>query len=158
MLIIFDLSFTILMFFGALYDIKKRIIPNKLCLIMLITFILKSSYLLIFNRNNPEFSYSNFFSSILTGFLLAFITLGIPFFISKTMGGGDIKAGCCIGLFLGFKNTLSLFFISFFSCALFALFINISKTIMKKPKIKTLPFAPFLLLGYFHILSLKYLF
>lgn len=153
---IFDFLFVILIIIASLYDIKKRIIPNKLCLVMLIIVILKLTYTFLININNSNFIYSSYILTTLAGFLLAFISFGVPFYINKSIGGADFKIGCCIGLFLGFNHTLSLLFISFFSSALFAIIININKSITKKPKIKTLPFVPFLLLGSFYIMSIKY--
>lgn len=81
--------------------------------------------------------------------LLGFFTGGgILFFISLVsrggMGGGDIKLGALIGLFLGWKLSL----ISLFLAALFASLIGILLIVLGKKSLKdALPFGPFLALG-----------
>jgi leader peptidase (prepilin peptidase)/N-methyltransferase len=81
--------------------------------------------------------------------LLGFSTGGgILFFITLVsrggMGGGDIKLGALIGLFLGLKLSL----ISLFIAALFASIIGILLIVLGKKSPKdALPFGPFLALG-----------
>lgn len=154
----FDLTFIIMMIIGSFFDIKKRIIPNKICLSLLLITAIKLILIITININNNNFSFIHFFLSLFFALLITLIFLGVPYFINNSIGGGDLKLGCCLGLFLGFKQTASVLFISFLSCAIFAIIINIIKYLTKKPKAKTLPFAPFLLLGLLYTLFIKYFF
>lgn len=150
-----DFAIILMMIFCAYIDIKMRIIPNKLCLSVLLISVLKAFYIIIINFNN-NFKCTNFILSLFLGGLISLLFLGIPFFANNSIGGGDLKLSCCLGLYFGFTATISLLFIAFVSCAFCAIFINIYKHITKKPKVKTLPFAPFLLIGLLYILFIKY--
>lgn len=83
--------------------------------------------------------------------LLGFVTGGGVLFLIALlsrggMGGGDIKLGTLIGLFLGWKLVL----LSLFLAAFFASAAGISLMIIKKKSRKDpIPFGPFLSIGAF---------
>ncbi|MBR3919111.1 MAG: prepilin peptidase [Clostridia bacterium] len=145
-----DCVYFFLLFVASMTDFKKRIIPNKISFLMLNIAIFK----IILQWN---FSKAYIFS-VLGGFFLPLIFIGIPFFINNSMGAGDLKLSAFSGLFLGFRLSIITLCASFFSCALFAIFTGIYNFALKKPKTKTLPFAPFLLLGSLYAIISKYFF
>ncbi len=125
----------------AYIDYKKRIIPNKILLIMLgirIAFIAIECLL-----------YKDLINSIVLSAFLGLITgsgvfLIASFIIRNSLGMGDIKLMGVIGFYVGISDL--------FSCMLFSLIISlivgciliITKKITSKDFI---PFAPFLALG-----------
>ena len=79
--------------------------------------------------------------------LLIFLAIGgITYLILKKegMGGGDIKLVFVIGLFLGLKNFVQVFIVSFFVAAVVSVFLLISRIKNRKDYI---PFGPFLCIG-----------
>lgn len=145
-----DFLYIFLLLIAAITDICKRIIPNKICLLMLILSLFK----IILQWNSGKV----YIFSVFSGFLLPLIIIGIPFFINNSMGAGDLKLSAASGLFLGFRLSLITLCVSFLFCALFAILLKIYKLILKKPNAKTLPFAPFLLFGSLYAMITKYFF
>jgi len=126
---------------AALFDIKRRIIPNILVLCMLGTWVLIITVLLLIDINKAV--------SVLidSGFGLL---LGGGIFISvylvsrKGLGGGDVKFMAAAGLYLGLSSTISAIFYGTVLAALFGIVLILLKKITRKDK---MPLAPFLLVG-----------
>ncbi len=145
--IIFDVIYIILLATISYIDIKHRIIPNKINFLILFFALTKN----IFKLNISFLYYSA------AGFIIALIFVGIPYLIHENMGAGDLKLSAFSGIYWGFYHTLTLLAVSYISCALFAVIINIFKKITKKPKITTLPFAPFVLFGSLYLFAINYI-
>lgn len=145
---IFHIVFFALILVSAIFDFVKRIIPNVLSICILILFIFK----IIFEYSG-NMSYIIINSS--GGFITAFLFVGLPCLINKSMGGGDLKISAAAGVFLGIESILNVLFTAFASCAICGIsliLINKSKfrrcQIQNKTKKRqTMPFAPFLLIG-----------
>lgn len=153
-----------------LTDLKKMFIPDRIILpaiavgtvsLFLLT-IYKVGYLYYYLSQTPVGRYllpphSGYFQRhvLITAqpFLLS-ILMGLViggFFLSliivtrgKGMGGGDVKLGAFIGLMLGFPNALVALVLSFFTGAVFSIFLIL---LGKKHFGQTIPFGPFLVLG-----------
>lgn len=148
--IIFDVMFITSLVAASVTDIKHRKIPNKINIIILFLALTKSI------MQVAVFGSKDIFSS-LAGFVIALIFVGVPYLLHENMGAGDLKLSVFLGIYLGFRHTLTLLAVSYISCALFAIAINIFKRITKKPKITTLPFAPFVLFGSLYLFAINYL-
>lgn len=148
--IIFDVIYIILLTTASVTDIKYRKIPNKINIIILLLALIKSIIQLAL------FGSKDIFSS-LAGFTVALIFVGIPYLLHDNMGAGDLKLSAFSGIYLGFYHTLTLLAVSYISCAIFAAVINVFKRITKKPKITTLPFAPFVLFGSLYLFAINYI-
>lgn len=147
--IVLDIIFLVLCLLAAFIDIKARLIPNKLILLSLLLVILK----IIFSIFYKTFNITIF----LGGFSLALLFIGIPYLINQSIGAGDLKLVCLSGAFLGLQGAFTYLCSSFISCACFALILNLYCLIRKKPRAKTLPFAPFLFIGFFYAIIINYL-
>lgn len=80
--------------------------------------------------------------AVLGGGLLLFIAL-----VSRGgMGGGDVKLGVILGLFLGWQQLLVALFLAVFTGALVGVLLVLLR---KKGRRDAMPFAPFLALGTF---------
>lgn len=130
------LFLTSLLLIISFIDIDHYRIPNPLILIGLGAGILFQIFI-------PFQPFINSLLGFVTGggvlFLIALLSRG-------GMGGGDIKLGALIGLFLGWKwMLLSLFLSAFLASA-----AGVSLMIMRKKSRKDpIPFGPFLSLGVF---------
>ena len=87
------------------------------------------------------------------GIAIALLLTGIPFLINRSMGGGDVKLTSFSGWYAGAQGSLTILFTAFLLCAMTALFIMV----IKRRKISTMPFAPFILVGTIHFLLFAYL-
>lgn len=141
--LIFALIFSLLIVI-AVYDIRHKIIPDKL----VYTFI-AISFLMIFVNYitaSPLFVFPSILD-ILSGPIYA-IPFALLWFVSKGkwMGFGDAKLMLGIGWLLGPVLSLSSFFISFWIGGLVSIIILFCSK--KRVGLKTeVPFAPFLILG-----------
>lgn len=125
----------------AIIDLRKRIIPNRILLIML---GMRGIFLIAEAILYPEYIW-NFVISIMSGSLLAMIILFIAYFIGKKgMGMGDIKMFGVIGCYMGPTAVIGTMFFSFFLAAIYSIFLLIMKRIGTKDEI---PFAPFAYIG-----------
>lgn len=125
----------------AYIDCKKKIIPNKILLVMLILRLI----LII----TEIFLYKDIIYSILLSRFLGLIAGGGAFllaaFIPKnSIGMGDIKLVAIIGFYIGIEDL--------FSCIIWSLLISlisgVALILAKKISSKDMiPFAPFLMLG-----------
>lgn len=153
--LIYNVIFIGIITLSAYTDIKKRIIPNKLVICMIILSLTNLITKLIYSYNTINILH--FLLSTFLGLLIAIIFTGIPYYTNKSIGAGDVKLAGASGLFLGFRPCLQMLFISFLSCAVISIIIVIYNNIQKKPQAKTMPFAPFLLVGAFYSLIIKLL-
>ncbi len=141
-------SYLIFLLFGYLvlsllaifvYDLKYYLIPDKILtpVLLLSLFIFLVTYFLNFNFN--LFNYG-FGMIVFSGFF------AVQYFISKGkwVGGGDIKLGLLLGLWLGFHLTLMALFISYISGAVISIILIVLKLKTRKDII---PFGPFLIAG-----------
>lgn len=116
-------------------DFKMGIIPNRFVL-----FIFLWGFLWQFLR--PDLP----MESALTGFLTGGVLFYVIALASKGgMGGGDIKLMAALGFITGWPYVLVLFMLSFILGALAGGFLLIIK---KKTLKDSLPFAPFLSIGF----------
>lgn len=114
----------IILILASVYDLKYRIIPNYISLlVLLIGFLYGEIY----------------FSGILISILILAICL---FYQENYKGGGDIKLLGALGLVLGFYP---ISFIFILSDLLVIIFRKINKKIGKE--ILELPYAPFILIS-----------
>ena len=130
-----------ILFVAVLIDIKKRIIPNKLCLILLIIVVLFDCYQILLQMENAKV----FGLSFLIGGGIAFIIFFISMLISRGgIGAGDVKLITIIGLCIGSTNILNVIFY-----ILLASFIySIVMLVLRKVKLKDyIAMAPFIYIG-----------
>lgn len=124
--------FSSLLLAASYTDIKKREIPDTVCVFLVLIGFLK-------------FSYPN----------LLGIFIALPFLIAamlkeKSIGGGDIKLTAAVGFVLGFWKGIYGLIIGLTLLILFYIILSISSIIRKKQVAKNLsmPLAPFLGIGF----------
>lgn len=120
-----SLLFVAVLIYAGIYDYKKRIIPDKVHVIIIL-------------------------SALLTGFypgpsILGLLVLPIPFIIpiffnEESIGGGDIKLVGPIGFYLGVTNGLLAIVIGLFLSTLVSI-------LFKRHKNELVPLAPYLATG-----------
>ncbi|HSH51652.1 MAG TPA: prepilin peptidase [Bacteroidales bacterium] len=125
MVVLKNLLFISILIYAGIYDYKKRIIPDKVHVIIMISALLS------------QFS---IIQSIL-GLLILPIPFIIPIFSNEdSIGGGDIKLVGAIGFFLGLtKGTLAMIIGLSLSTIVSLLF--------KKHRNQLVPLAPYLATG-----------
>ena len=113
-------------------DIKRREIPDTVCVLLVLTGFLK-------------FSYTN-----LLGIFVALPFLIAAMFKEKSIGGGDIKLTAAVVFVLGFWKGIYGLIIGLTLLILFYIMLRISSIIRKKQVAKNLsmPLAPFLGIGF----------
>ncbi len=113
-------------------DIKRREIPDTICLLLILTGFLK-------------FSFQN-----LLGIFVALPFLIAAMFKEKSIGGGDIKLTAAVGFVLGFWKEIYGSIIGLTLLILFYIMVRILSIIRKKQVAKNLsmPLAPFLGIGF----------
>ncbi|HEX9060494.1 MAG TPA: A24 family peptidase [Clostridia bacterium] len=130
MKIFFLSAFCLLMLICSIYDIKKRIIPNTLIIIIFSLGLINSVL----------------FSSLKSA-MLGVIIPSLPLLILKSkmkhIGAGDIKLISAIGTWSGWLLNISIFAIASICALIYALSYYFSS----KKQLKSVPFAPFLLFG-----------
>lgn len=124
------------------YDVKNMIIPDEIIwpaiIITLVYWILLSAF---------SHQLSALINPLLGGLVGGgFIGLLVLITRGKGMGVGDIKLAFLIGLVLGFPVVILALFLAFAIGAIWAIILLISK--VKKIK-DALPFAPFLIIGFY---------
>lgn len=122
-------------------DMKHRIIPNRLNLIILETGLIISFLYGITNVNMAK----DYILGMLTGgAIFGIITLlGGLIFGKEAMGLGDIKFTASIGLFFGTYTIAEISLFAFLIAALFSIIILVFRLIVKS-KDEYIPFGPFL--------------
>lgn len=116
--------------FGA--DLKYRIIPDQIVLLMVISGFL---YLFFFDINQ---FLNNFFSALAAFLIFLLLTVATK---GKGMGLGDVKFAFAMGLVLGYPAVIVSFYLAFLTGAVFSLILVIKG---KKKMKSTIPFGPFL--------------
>jgi leader peptidase (prepilin peptidase)/N-methyltransferase len=117
-------------------DIQWRLLPHPFNNLYILTGAV-FCFINVFSRVDLYVAASNF---VLIGFLLFLTTQFIP----KGLGGGDIKMGAALAIWLGLSKTLWALAISFG----FGLLLMLPLLVMKKVTKKTMiPFGPFLASG-----------
>lgn len=133
---LFIASVLIVIFFT---DLKYGIIPNKIVFpSILITFvwvITHERYLILNHLSTALFS-SMFLA------LIAYIYYLVR--KKESLGGGDIKMAFLMGLFLGFPDVVTAFYIAFLTGAAYSLILILWGRLKLKDAI---PFGPFLVFG-----------
>lgn len=118
-------------------DLKHKIIPDGLVIILLILGFSNACFQIFFNNQHWSLWIIGFFAASLPLYLMGMI-------YRDGMGGGDIKFMAAAGLFLGWKLILLALFIGSIYALLYALVLLISRKAIRKTQI---PFGPFLSLG-----------
>ena len=129
-----DLVFIFFLIPVFFIDLEHRIVPNPLSYGVLISGLLLS------------FLTGSLFSSLIGlgiggGIFLIIRFLGTFLLKVESMGMGDVKLAAGIGAFLGWRQVLVCFFLSFFLGAIVAIFLLLTHLKRRKDRI---PFAPFL--------------
>jgi len=126
----------------ATYDLKHKIIPDKLSLVFGVV-----SFLSVFFFVNYNFlPHMPTFLGLISGVLVS-LPFALIWFLSRGawMGLGDAKLAIGLGYFLGFSSVLSAIVLAFWSGALIGVFLIVFSL---RHKLKSeIPFAPFLVLG-----------
>ncbi|MFZ2522396.1 MAG: prepilin peptidase [Minisyncoccia bacterium] len=134
----------------AIYDLRHKIIPDKLSY----TFIFLSSLKLLFffyvcNKLNLS---TPVLLDLLSPIILFLLFASLWYFSNgRWMGFGDAKLAFGIGAFLGFSYGLSAIILAFWIGAVWGVFIILKRKFDPKAKKVTMssqiPFAPFLILA-----------
>ena len=124
--------FSSLLLAASYTDIKRREIPDTVCLLLVLTGFLK-------------FSFQNLF-----GIFVALPFLIAAMFKENSIGGGDIKLTASVGFILGFWKGIYGLIIGLTILILFYIMVRISSIIRRKQVAKNLsmPLAPFLGIGF----------
>lgn len=124
--------FSSLLLAASYTDIKRREIPDTVCVLLALTGLLKFSYL------------------NLLGIFIALPFLIAAMFKEKSIGGGDIKLTAAVGFVLGFWKGMYGLIIGLTLLILFYIMLRISSIIRRKQEAKSLsmPLAPFLGIGF----------
>ncbi|WP_281420501.1 prepilin peptidase [Tissierella simiarum] len=124
--------FSFLLMVASYTDIKKREIPDTICIFIALIGLLRFSFLNLFG-----------------------IIIAIPFLLGavlkeNSIGGGDIKVTASAGIVLGFWRGIYGLIIGLSLLVLFYLFLVLISEIKKKQVARNLPMplAPFLGLGF----------
>lgn len=125
----------------AVIDYENRIIPNHLQLHLVAAGIFE--YIILFLTEKEDFPYK-LVGNCLMGFGV-FAILFLIALLSKGLGGGDIKLLGLIGCMCGYTITVSILFWALVSSASVSIVLLLKK---KKGKKDTMPFAPFIWIGY----------
>ncbi len=120
-----DGIFFTLLFFASVFDIRKRMIPNTVCLLIALTGLIGFEPVKLFG--------------ILTALPLLLAAL-----LWGGMGGGDIKLTAASGTVLGFQRGLAAMLISLTALLLFYFFYSIVQRLRGRERQKAFPIAPFL--------------
>ncbi len=125
----------------AYIDYKKRIIPNKILIAML---ILRLMLMII-----EMFLYRGYIYSIILSSIIGLVAGGgafllVALILKNSIGMGDIKLVAIIGFYIGIESLFSCIICSLFISLLCGVVLILAKKISSKDMI---PFAPFLMFG-----------
>lgn len=120
--------FFALLFLASVFDIRKRAIPDTVCLLIALTGLIGFEPVKLFG--------------ILTALPLLLAAL-----IWGGMGGGDIKLTAASGIVLGFQRGLAAIVIGLTALLLFYFFYSIVQRLRRRERQKAFPLAPFLSVG-----------
>jgi len=130
----FFVSFIVLL---VVSDIKWKLLPHLFTNLFILTGLL-------FLNLGSLASFDNLFRSITNFLLLGFVLYGTTLIIPQGIGGGDIKLGAGLAIWLSLSQTLVVLLLAFSLGTLVAAPLLWSKKITRKSKI---PFGPFLAFG-----------
>lgn len=113
-------------------DIKRRVIPDIICLLIVLISLLKF----------------NFINLLGIGISIPFLIAAV--LVENSIGGGDIKLTAAIGIVLGFWKGIYGLILGLSFLVLFYLLIVLKSKVMKKQVAKNfpMPLAPFLGMGF----------
>lgn len=118
--------FIVTLIYAGIYDVKKREIPDKVHLIILVSSLIANFSLL----------------KSLAGLIFISIPFIIPiYFDYNSVGGGDIKLAGAIGFFLGLNKGLASLIIGLTIALIF------NKVIFRKKDNEKFPLAPYIAIG-----------
>lgn len=120
--------FFALLLFASVFDIRKRIIPDTVCLLIALTGLIGFEPVKLLG--------------ILTALPLLLATL-----LWGGMGGGDVKLTAASGIVLGFQRGLTAMVIGLTALLLFYFFYSIVQRLRGRERQKAFPLAPFLSVG-----------
>ncbi len=128
------------LFFASISDIQARIIPDSVHGAALLIFVMK----VLVSRTTLKQAGQ----MVLNGLLLGGAALLLALFMDKrlnkeSLGGGDIKLLFVTGLYLPWVQSL----FAVMAAALSALIYILIMRIIKKEKLKMIPFGPFIAMG-----------
>jgi leader peptidase (prepilin peptidase)/N-methyltransferase len=138
--------FPLLIVIGA-YDIKHKIIPDKLVYLLISVAFLRSLAIAFISLSSLGGTYTSVLPDILSGLIIA-LPLFLVWLVSRgrAMGFGDVKLALGLGFMLPLSNALAGLMISFWAGGIVGIvLLSLSG---KKITMKTeVPFAPFLIFG-----------
>lgn len=120
--------FTALLITASVYDVRKRIIPDYICVGIALTALMTFS---------PE---------KLMGFGTAILLFGIALWMGG-IDGGDIKYTAAVGLVLGIHKSMAGIILGFAAMLLFHVIFTMIQKACRGDVRKSYPLAPFLSLG-----------
>jgi leader peptidase (prepilin peptidase)/N-methyltransferase len=120
--------FFTLLFLASVFDIRKRIIPDIVCLLIALTGLIGFEPVKLFG-------------------ILTTLPLLLAALIWGGMGGGDIKLMAASGIVLGFQRGLAAIVIGLTALLLFYFSYSIVQRLRKRERQKAFPLAPFLSVG-----------
>lgn len=120
--------FFALLLLASIFDIKKRIIPDIICLFIAFTGLI-------------------YFEPVKLFGILAALPLLIVALLWGGMGGGDIKLMAASGIVLGFTGSIAAMIIGLTAMLLFYVFHVMAQRLRRRECPKAYPLAPFLSLG-----------
>lgn len=144
-LTVIQTAMTLIFFCGlgilAVTDIKSKIIPNKILVLLLLFWTAGVSMLLILQT---EFGLTILFESLAGGTIGGIIFL-LCYLLSKgQLGAGDVKLVFVMGLYLTGERIIGAVFYGTLICCVYSVLLLIRKKITKKDGV---PMTPFLYLG-----------
>lgn len=148
-----ELAFSLILLWGmgvlTVTDYKKKIVPNKVMLIILILWAVITAGSLIIS---VDLTLAMLTQSAIGGAVGGGMFL-LSFLITKgQMGAGDVKLAFLLGLYLGAPRVLMAALIGTVLCFLF----STTMVLLKKMKLKdTVPMVPFLAIGVWIILLIS---
>lgn len=136
----------------VLIDIDFKIIPDELIIVLIFIGAINYFLNLFFNTGYDIYGDNSWLNGILGAFIPAFMLFMISFFgslllrVDEALGMGDVKLFIPIGLFLGWKLSLTSLLFSFICGGIFSIVLLLTKSAARKTEI---PFAPFIAVGVF---------
>lgn len=122
-------------------DLKERVVPNRLLLVLVFLFIILLGWQGI---HAPDTALA-MIPSIVMGLLFCMISFGIGYLLSHgSMGAGDIKLSLVMGLYLAGEYVVGAVLYGCIAAAAFSIVQLCRKKLTRKD---TIPFVPFLFIG-----------
>lgn len=135
----------------AMIDSKTRCIYNWMPVAVIVIGICNLVYLLFFQQ-------ADFMSACLGSLIgsgIIFVALYIMARVFQAgIGMGDVKLIASLGFVFGLGGVLEIMFVALFICMVAALFLMAFR---KKKRKDTLPFAPFILMGYVGLVLINFI-